>query len=423
MDRDLAIIILAAGKGKRMKSSLPKVLHPIAGRPMLGYVLDLVRELRPRFGICVLGYRSEMVREYIRKEQANVRVVIQKRLLGSADAVKQARALLKNFKGTVLVLYGDAPLLNIQTVRRLIRHHKRSDASATLLVSVVNKPEGYGRILRDSSYNIVRIVEDDQANDYEREIKEINTGVSCYKKENLFLALNRVRLNPKKKEYYLTDVIHILYKQNHLIESIRLEDSQEALGINTQIDLFNSERIMQKRLLTALMERGVRIVDVESIRVCWDTQIQAGSVVFPFTVIESNVKIGKDCRIGPFCHLREGAVINDRSVVGNFAEVCRSKIGSDTKVKHFCYLGDSRIGKGVNIGAGTVTANFDGKKKAITVIKDKAFIGSDTVLVAPVRVGSQSKTGAGSVVTKNKNVPAKATVAGVPARPFRNRNR
>lgn len=416
MKNNLAVIILAAGRGERMKSELPKTLHPIAGRPMLGYVLDLARALKPKLEICVLGHKSEEVGGYIEKQKGRVRIVIQKRLLGSADAVRQVRSILRGFKGTVLVLYGDNPLLRLQTVKRLIRHHQKTHSSATLLVASLDKPKGYGRIIRDSTCNIVRIVEEVEANDYERDIKEINTGISCYEKGRLFWALNRVKLNPRKREYYLTDVIQILHEQKALIEYLRLEDPREAIGINKQADLSEAERIIQQRLLQALMDKGVRIVDPGSTWVCWDTRIESDSVVFPFTVIESNVKIGKNCRIGPFCHLREGALIQDKAKIGNFAEVVRSKIKKGAVAKHFCYLGDSRIGKRVNVGAGTVIANFDGKKKSVTVIDDEAFIGSDTVLVAPVKVGKRARTGAGSVVTKNKNVAANTTVVGVPAR-------
>lgn len=419
MDKNLAVIILAAGRGERMKSELPKVLNTIAGRPMLGYVLDLVKSLKPKFEICVLGDKSETVRDYIKKQKSKVKIVIQKRLLGTADAVKQTNPILKNFKGIVLVLYADNPLLKPQTVKKLILHHKQTHAEAMLLVATLDKPKGLGRVIRDSSYNILRIVEEIQTNEHEKEIKEVNTGVSCYNKKSLFWALNRVKLNPRKKEYYLTDVIEIGCKNKALIESLRLKDPREAIGINTQGDLSQAEKVIQQRLLQALMEKGVRILDPDSTWVCWDTKIKSGTIVFPFTVIETNVKIGKDCRIGPFCHLRDGVEVQDNSKIGNFVEVVRSKISKHSTAKHFCYLGDARIGKGVNIGAGTVTANYDGKKKAVTIIKDKAFIGSDTTLVAPVKIGRAAKTGAGSVVTKNKNVPPNITVVGVPAKPLK----
>lgn len=421
MNKNLAVVILAAGKGERMKTDLPKVLHPIAGRPMLGYVLDLVKSLKPKHEIYVLGDQFKQVREYINKQRGKARIVIQKRLLGTADAVKQAESMLRGFKGTVLVLYADNPLLKTQTLKNLIKQHKQTNAKATLLVATVDKPKGLGRVIRDSSNNIVRIVEELGANEHQKEIKEINTGVSCYNKEKLFWALKRVKLNTRKKEYYLTDVIQICYRHKAIIESLKLEDPQEAIGINRQAHLSQAEKVMQQRLLKVLMDKGVRVVDPNSTWVCWDTQIKAGTTVFPFTVIETNVKIGRNCRVGPFCHLREGVVIQNNSAVGNFAELVRSSIDKGSRAKHFCYLGDARIGKGVNIGAGTVTANFNGKKKSVTIIKDKSFIGSDTVLVAPVKVGRNARTGAGSVVTKNKDVAPKTTVVGVPAKPIKKR--
>ncbi|MFH1338979.1 MAG: NTP transferase domain-containing protein [Candidatus Omnitrophota bacterium] len=419
MRKDIAVVILAAGKGERMKSGLPKVLHPLAGRPMLGYVLDLAESLKPKYKICVLGHKSEAVAEYVRKRKQKFGIVIQKRLLGSADAVKQAKSSLRNFRGTVLVLYADNPLIGLQTARKLIQLHRRLNADATLLAATLEKPKGLGRIIRDTSNNICRIVEEVQANDYEKDIKEVNTGIACFEKGMLLRALNRVKLNPREKEYYLTDVIQILYKQKALIKSLTLEDPQEATGINSQAELSKAEKIMQKRLLEALMEKGVRIVDPDSTKVCWDTRIQRGTVVFPFTVIESNVKIGKACRIGPFCHLRENVIIRDNSAAGNFTELSRTKLGEGTKALHFCYLGDARLGRKVNIGAGTVTANFDGKKKSITAIGDNAFIGSNSTLIAPVKIGKRAVTGAGSVVTKNRNVPPGVTVAGVPAKPIK----
>jgi len=419
MKKDLAVIILAAGKGERMKSKLPKVLHPLAGRPMLDYVLDLAKSLKPKYKICVVGHKFEMVGEYIEERKEGFRIVIQKRLLGSADAVKQAKSSLRNFRGTVLVLYGDNPLVRPQTVSKLIQHHRRLNAQATLLAATLDNPKGLGRIIRDTANNICRVVEEVQANDYEKDIKEVNTGIVCFEKDMLYRALTRVKLNPRKKEYCLTDVIQILYKQKALIKSLKLEGPQEATGINSQAELSKAEKIMQKRLLEALMEKGVRIVDPESTKVCWDTRIQKDTIVFPFTVIESNVKIGKACLIGPFCHLREGVVIRDNSVVGNFTELSRTKLGRGTLAKHFCYLGDARIGKKVNIGAGTVTANFDGKKKNVTTIKDNAFIGSNSTLIAPVKVGKRATTGAGSVVTRNRDVPSGVTVVGVPAKPLK----
>lgn len=416
MRKDLAIIVLAAGKGKRMKSSLPKVLHKLAGRPLLGYVLDIAKSLKPQHKICVLGHEFRPVRDFVRQEAGAFKIAVQKRLLGSADAVKQAKSMLRNFKGTVLVIYGDNPLLKPQTVKSLLAQHYRLNVNATLLSATLTDPAGFGRIIRDATGNIARIVEESEANEYEKEIKEINTGAACFNNKMLFKALDKVKLNARKKEFFLTDVIQIFYKMNARVASLRLDDLAQASGINTPADLSRAERLIQQRLQEALMNKGVKIVDPENTYICWDTRIQKESVILPFTVIENNVRIGRTCRIGPFCHLREGVVVADKSVVGNFAELVRTQIGKATKSAHFCYLGDSRIGKNVNIGAGTVTANFNGKKKSVTIIKDGSFIGSNTTLIAPLSVGKGAVTGAGSVITKNRNVPDGAIVAGVPAR-------
>lgn len=412
----IACVILAAGKGERMKSGVPKVLHPICNRPMLGYVLDLVKGLKIDRTVLVLGYKQALFKKLI---NPGIRVVIQKNQRGTADAVRQAGGALKNFKGTLLVLYADNPLLKKETLAKLLRHHIKNNLDATLLVAKVEKPFGYGRILRDRYYAICGIAEEKDASDFQKDIKEINTGIMCFNKDKLFGALGFVKPNNRKKEYYLTDTIGILCKNSALLDSVRISDIDEALGINSRAELAKANRIMQKRINEEFMKNGVSIVDPDSTFISYDAKIGSDSTIYPFTVIEKNVKIGKSCRIGPFAHLREGAVIEDTAAVGNFAEIVRSRLGKRTYAKHFSYIGDSRIGSFVNIGAGTVTANFDGKKKNTTVIKNNAFIGSDTVLVAPVKIGKSAKTGAGSVVLKNRDVADNAVVAGVPAKPLK----
>ncbi len=412
--KNIAVIILAAGKGERMKSRIPKALHPICARPMLEYVLDLVRDLKFNKVIVVLGHQHEAVKKII---EPRIKVVIQKRLLGTADAVKAALAELKNFKGTCLVLYADNPLLKKETIRNLLKYHLENNLDATLLTAHLDKPSGYGRILRDKYASICGIVEEKDADDYEKDIKEINTGIICFNKDRLAGTLKYIRPDNRKKEYYLTDIVGIFYKKGYLIDGVRVADINEALGINSRQGLTQANRIMQKRINEDLMQKGITIVDPDSTFIGYGTKIGQDTTIYPFTVIERDVKIGKRCFIGPFAHLREGTVIGDDVVAGNFLETVRSKISSKTLAKHFCYLGDSRIGSQVNIGAGTVTANFDGRKKNITVIKDKAFIGSDTVLVAPVKVGKAAKTGAGAVVLGD--VGDKSTVIGVPAKPLK----
>jgi bifunctional UDP-N-acetylglucosamine pyrophosphorylase/glucosamine-1-phosphate N-acetyltransferase len=416
MNKNIAAIILAAGKGARMKSSLPKVLHPVCWRPMLGYVLDLVRELKIKKFSVVLGFKHAEVKKFL---VPGTRTVIQKRLIGTADAVKQALSSLKTFQGSVLVLYADIPLLKKETLEKLIKHHLETQAAATLLTAKQEKPFGYGRILRDKCASICGIAEEKDCDDFQKEIKEVNTGIICFDKNKLISSLKQVKPDNAKKEYYLTDCIAILYKNGESVESVNLPEIQEALGINSRKELAQANKIMQQRINEELMKEGVTIVDPESVFISYGTKIGRDTTIYPFTVIRKDVKIGNCCSIGPFAHLRPGTRLDDNVVVGNFIEISRSKLAAKTRAKHFGFIGDSRIGRQVNIGAGTVTANYDGKNKNITSVGDKAFIGSDTVLVAPVKIGRGARTGAGSVVCRGKNVADNTVVVGVPARPLK----
>lgn len=411
--KNLAVIILAAGKGTRMKSETPKVLHPVCGRPMIGYVLDLANVLKANRVIAVLGYKHREVREFI---GADAEIVIQRKLRGTADAVRQAMPLLKGFSGTVLVLCADSPLLKKESIDKLVEYHRKNSPACTLLTASVDKPSGYGRIIRDRFFAISAIVEERDADEFQKDIKEINTGIACFDKDDLDFALKKIKPNNAKKEYYLTDAVNIFYEKCRLTEDVRLEDVNESIGINSRVDLAKASSLMQKRINEEFMQRGVTIVHSDSVFIDYGAQIGGDTVIYPFTVIEKGVKIGKRCLLGPFAHLREGTRIDNEVLIGNFLEITRSELGQNTIAKHFSYLGDVKIGKNVNIGAGTVTANFDGKKKHPTVIKDNAFIGSDTILIAPVRVGKDAKTGAGSVVLSNNNIADNSVVAGVPAR-------
>jgi len=411
--KNIACIILAAGKSTRMKSDMPKVMHPLCGRPVLNYVLDLVKDSKISNVIAVLGHRHQEVRKII---PAGIKIAIQKRLAGTADALKSALPLLRNFKGTLLVLYADSPLLKKETVKQLLKQHKDGNSDVTLLTAVLEKPFGYGRILRDKYAAICGIAEDKDVDDYQKDIKEINTGIACFNKEKLERAIRHVQANNRKKEFYLTDVIGILYKNGAVINNLLLKDIDEALGINSRLDLAKANKLMHKRINEALMRSGVSIIDPDSSLISYGVKIGQDTVIYPFTVIQNNVRIGKRCSIGPFVHLREGTRIEDDVAVGNFLEIARSILSSKTLIKHFGYIGDSRIGRQVNIGAGTVTANFDGKRKHSTVIKDGAFIGCDTVFIAPLKIGRGAQTGAGSVIVKNTNVPDKSIVVGIPAK-------
>ncbi len=379
---------------------------------------DLVEGLKPAKTVAVLGYKQELVRKYIPK---GIQIAIQKKLIGTADAVKVALAALKAFRGTVLILYGDNPLLKKETLKKLLDYHLENNVDATLLTAQVNDPCGYGRIMRDEYFSISGIVEDKDADEVQKDIKEINTGIMAFNQEKLAGNLGLIRPNNRKKEYYLTDIISILAKKKFLVDGVKIKDAAQALGINTRAELAAANAIMQKTINDKLMQEGVTIVDPASAFINFGTKIGVDTVIYPFTVIERNVKIGKRCFVGPFAHLREGAELADDVTAGNFIEMVRSRIGSKTFVKHFSYLGDSRVGSNVNIGAGTVTANFDGKNKHNTVISDHVNIGSDTVIVAPVKVGKFAYTGAGSIVIKD--IPDKTVVAGVPAKILRQRGK
>ncbi|MFA4888349.1 MAG: NTP transferase domain-containing protein [Candidatus Omnitrophota bacterium] len=413
MKNNLAVVILAAGKGERMKSDIPKVMHPLCGRPMIGYILDLAKELKASKIVAVLGHKHQQIKPFL---SVRVKPVIQKKLLGTADAVKTALTQLKGFSGTVLVLYADNPLLKKETVAKLLKYHRENNLAATLLTAQVEKPAGYGRILRDKRASIRGIVEEKDADDFEKDIKEINTGIICFNKKALEQGLRLVRPNNRKKEYYLTDLVSILAQKEFLVDAVKLDDINEALGINARPDLAKANNLMQQRINDGYMRKGVTIIDPATTLIAFGAKIGRDSLIYPFTVIASDVIIGKHCSIGPFAHLREGTRLEDGVLLGNFVEVVRSKISRNTWAKHFSYIGDSRIGRQVNIGAGTVTANFDGVKKHLTVIKDNAFIGSDTVLVAPVNIGRKATTGAGAVVLAGSKVKDNTVVAGIPAK-------
>ena len=398
-----------------MKSELPKVMHQVCGRPMLSYVLDLAKGLGIKNSLVVTGHKRELLKDLLAGYKA--KEVYQDKRLGTADAIKRCQPALKGFSGNIIVLYGDQPLLKKETLQELIQRHIKTRAEATILSAYPNNPFGYGRIIRDNYSRITAIVEEKDASSREKEIKEINTGIICFKKDSLFKTIPKIKSDNAKKEYYLTDVIRIMAKEGALIESVSIsQDVQEAQGINSRIDLAQAIKSMRLRILEKFMLEGVTIVDPDTTYIEEGVRIGRDTVIYPFTFIERDVIIGNFCQIGPFCHLRPETVIEDKVTVGNFTEITRSRLGRDSFMKHFSYLGDTIVGKAVNIGCGTVVANFDGRNKNQTIIEDQAFIGSDTVLRAPVRIGKKAVTGAGSVVIKD--VAAGTVVAGVPARPL-----
>ncbi len=407
---------MAAGKGTRMKSEIPKVMHPLCGRPMLAYVLDLAQTLKLDRTIVITGHGRELLRGILTEYQADS--VYQDRLVGTADAVRRTESALKGFSGNLLILYGDQPLLKAATLKKLIQRHISSLASATILTACMDNPFGYGRIIRDNYGRVQAIVEEKDASQEQKSVKEINTGIICFKKDILFKAIARIKPDNAKKEYYLTDAIKIMAAMGEAIQSLCIsQDVREAQGINSRIDLAQAQKIMRQRILDNFMASGVSIIDPDTTYIEAGCKIGRDTVIYPFTVIEKDVIIKKFCSIGPFCHLRPGTRIEDKAVIGNFTEVVRSRIGQDTLMKHFSYLGDCLVSRSVNIGCGTVSANFDGKNKQKTVIGEGAFIGSDTILRAPVKIGKKAVTGCGSVIIKD--VSAGEVVVGVPARTLR----
>ena len=395
-----------------MRSDRPKVLHEVCGKPIVEYVLDAAKAAGSLKTYVVVGYKGDLVKKRL---AAGLVMVRQPKLSGTADAVRRVAGHLKNYRGDVLILCGDTPLLNKTVIKELVGKHKRSKAVCTFLTATVDDPQGYGRIVRDEQGNVVAIREDKDAREQEREIAEINVGVYCVRGRELFGALKRIKLNENKKEFYLTDIIDLFHQDGSSIATVTTEDPVEGLGVNTKEDLAVAERFIREKILKDFMRAGVTIVDPATTYIDADVKIGKDTCIRPFTIIEKDVRIGDRCVIGPFARLRPGVRLGNGVEIGNFTEVSRTKIGNKTLMKHFSFLGDALVGSDVNIGAGTITANFDGVRKNQTKIGNGAFIGSDSILIAPVRIGNKAVVGAGSVVTKGKVVPDGGMAVGVPA--------
>lgn len=429
--KDTAVIIMAAGKGKRMKSNLPKVLHNLAGKPILNYVLKTVDQLKAKRKIIVVGYKSEKIKELIGDK---IEYAEQVKQLGTAHAVLQTKRLLSDFEGDVLILSGDVPFLNINTLTKFLKYHQDNKFSCTLITTTLENPYGYGRIIRDQGGEITGIIEEVDLSENEKVINEINSGIYCFKKEDLFLALDKIVPDNKQGEYYLTSTAKILLKDGLNIGNLMVKDCSEVLGINTRLDLANASQKVYQRVCKHLMLQGVTIIDPNSTFIDEGVKIGRDTIIYPFTIIEKDTKIGKSSLIGPYshlidsnigekvrvwasivedssiengaiigpyAHLRPGTVIKKGAKIGNFVETKKTTVGEGSKASHLTYLGDAIIGKRVNIGAGTITCNYDGKKKNKTIIEDEVFIGSNNSLVAPVKLGKASYTGAGSTITED----------------------
>ncbi len=405
-------VILAAGKGTRFYSDIPKVLHDLHGKPILQHVLDTASACGFEKPVVVIGHKAGETERFLK---GKARTVVQEKQLGTADAVKVAKKELSGFDD-IAVLYGDVPLVKIGTLRFLMKQHKASASSCTVLTVDMDDPSGYGRIIRGISGGVKAIVEDKEAVADEKRVREINVGLYCFDRKDLFEAISRVQKSKVKKEFYLTDVIEILLEDGRKVSAFKTDDPGESIGMNSRADLAKAYSVLGRRKVAELIKGSVTVLDPATTFISPDAKIGKDTVIYPFTFIEKDVVIGKRCAIGPFCRLRPGTTIDDDAEIGNFVEIVRSKIGSKSKAKHLTYLGDTVVGKGANVGCGTITANYDGKKKSRTVIGDKVFVGSGTILVAPVKVGNGAVTGAGSVVLKNNNIPAKAVAVGVPAR-------
>ncbi len=392
-------ILLAAGVSKRMNTQLPKVLHEVTGRPMLAYVLDACRSVGVEKSYVVIGFGADEVRERF-ADASDIVWVTQPEQLGTADAVSCCREHLQDFAGQTLVLCGDGPLIRAHTLKILIEKHEAEQAAATLATAVLEDPTGYGRIVRDAYGNIQGIVEDSDCTPAQQAIKEVNPSYYLFNNRVLFTALEKVKPNNVKQEYYLTDALSVIITTGHKVVAVTAVRPEEAMGVNSRSQLSVASKIMQRRIQQELMENGVTIVDPDNTWIDARASIGQDTVIEPFTYIHGEVKIGGGCRIGPFAFLRHGTVIGDDVVLGVFTEVKNATLADGVRARHHSYLGDAVIGRNVNIGAGLITANFDGQNINRTQVGDDCYIGSGAVLIAPLKVKPRAHIDAGAVVTQ-----------------------
>lgn len=445
---DLLTVILAAGKGTRMKSEKNKVLHKVAGQEMVNQVIDIVDQLSKKI-VCIVGYQAEQVKKQIKNKKVNFRY--QKKQLGTAHAVMQADQDIINHQGDVLIIYADVPLIKEETVNKLYDYHHKNNSDITVLTTLLDDPSGYGRIIKDNNDQIKKIVEEKDTSSEEKKVNEINSGIMIIDSKMLNKALTNINNDNAQNEYYLTDIVKLIKEEKGKALSFILDNSSEVIGINDRSSLARAEKIMRNRINEKHLKEGVTIIDPETTYIDQNVKIGPDTIIYPFTYIEGNTKIGKNntimphnhivdctigdnnkikdsnlikrstikdnCNIGPFAHIRPNCLIKDNVKIGDYVETKKAIIGKKTKVPHLSYVGDAEIGENTNIGAGAIFANYDGKNKHKTQIGNNVFIGSNTTLVAPLKVGSDGKTGAGAVVTKD--VKENTTVIGVPAREYK----
>lgn len=399
---DIKSVILAAGKGTRMKSETPKVLHEIFGKTLVGYVLDNVKNITSE-NFVIVGHHAEEVEKYIKNNYENAKTVLQTPQLGTGHAVSMVCPMLKDYNGLVLILCGDTPLITEETLKKFIEFHKSQKSDLTVMSTIFENPTNYGRIIRENDNTLKCIVEEKDATPEQKAIKEVNAGIYCIDWKKVQPAFSQLTSNNAQGEYYLTDIIEWGKKNSLSVNAYIMENNEEIFGINSRLHLAEATKIMQKRINEKHMVNGVTIVDPSTTYISADTEIGQDTIIFPATYIEGKNKIGKNCKIGPCAHLRGGVEIADNVKIGNFVEVKKSKINSNTNAGHLSYIGDSEVGSHVNIGAGTITANYNPltKVKSKTILEDNVKIGSNTVLVAPVTVEEGANVGALSVITKN----------------------
>ena len=440
-------VLLAAGQGTRMKSDLPKVLHPLCGKPMLWHALEALKSVTTEKPVVIVGHGAETVKKYVGD---SAECILQEPQLGTGHAAMQAESRLKGKTDTVIVTYADMPLLRGETFQRLVETQRLNPGPFSLLTVIADDPRGFGRIVRNADGTVAAIVEDYVATPEQREIKELNVGAYCFQADWLWEALQRIEKNPKKGEYYLTDVVEIAARDNLPVQAVLHDDLIETIGINSRVHLSEAEAALRMRVNREHMLNGVSMMDPASTYIDVGVKIGKDTTVMPNTYIHGNTvigegnmlgpntiirdsEIGKWCKIlasvlegallddevdmGPFARLRKGAHLKSHVHMGNFGEVKDSTLHEGVKMGHFSYIGNADVGANTNIGAGTITCNYDGEKKHPTEIGEDVFIGSDTMLVAPLKLGAGARTGAGAVVTKD--VPADTLVVGVPARAIR----
>jgi bifunctional UDP-N-acetylglucosamine pyrophosphorylase/glucosamine-1-phosphate N-acetyltransferase len=440
----ITAVLLAAGQGTRMKSNLPKVLHPVAGKPMIWHALQSISQSTTEKPIVVVGHGADEVTKYLGDSALTV---LQEPQLGTGHAVMQAETLLKGKTDLVVVCYSDMPLLRGETLQKLVETQKNNKGPISMLTVIADDPHGFGRIIRKADGTVEAIVEEYVATPEQLQIKELNVGGYCFDADWLWDALRRIPKNPKKGEYYLTDTVELATKEGLPVQATLMDDVVETIGINTRVHLAEVETAMRRRINEEHMLNGVTLIDPASTYIEASVKIGRDTVLMPNTYLhgkteigERNVigpnsiirdtKIGNHCKVlasvtegavlddyvdmGPFARLRKGAHLGNHVHMGNFGEVKDSHLFEGVKMGHFSYIGNAQIGANTNIGAGTITCNYDGEKKHPTEIGEDVFIGSDTMLVAPLKIGAGARTGAGAVVTKN--VAEDTLVVGVPAR-------